>query len=287
MSLFIDRTGKKYGRITVIRLKSRNPVKWLCSCHCGKSVVVDSCSLGSGNTKSCGCLNRDTASAFCKKRFKDIAPGTRFGNLVVTRKSKKKLYDHGTYWVCRCDCGKEIIGWGTRLRAGRHTHCGCKTSEIVSVLRTVHGYSRHPAYRVCIGMIRRCYDPKTDSYPNYGGRGIKVCDEWREHPDKFVEWSLANGYRRGLSIDRFPYNDGDYTPENCRWATQKEQARNTRSNNLITWRGETKTIVEWSEITGIKYHTINKRITKYGWSVDEAMTLEPSRNKWRRVIKTA
>ena len=111
-------------------------------------------------------------------------------------------------------------------------------------------------------MKDRCYNLCNGRQAEYGGRGIKVCDEWKNSVANFVEWSLANGYRDGLTIDRIDVN-GNYEPSNCRWATPKEQANNTRKNVFITYKGETHTVSEWSEIKGIKRSTLQARLRKW------------------------
>lgn len=118
-------------------------------------------------------------------------------------------------------------------------------------------------------MHRRCYFAKDQRYSRYGARGIAVCEEWHDY-SMFEEWALANGYARGLSIERKD-NDGPYAPWNCRWATAKEQANNTASNHLLTLNGETHTIAEWANITGLGAGTIWKRLS-LGWSPEETLT---------------
>lgn len=132
-----------------------------------------------------------------------------------------------------------------------------------------HGLGKSRLYNVWKTMRRRCNSPTANKYKNYGGRGIKVCNEWQEFP-LFYEWAMANGYADNLTIDRID-NDGDYCPENCRWATNKEQARNRRSNHLITYQGETHTLIEWSEITGIPRHKLSDRLCKLNWTVERAL----------------
>ena len=107
----------------------------------------------------------------------------------------------------------------------------------------------------------------------YGGRGISVCDEWNEFK-AFKEWAMNNGYSDQLTIDRINVN-GNYEPDNCGWATQKEQCRNKRDNHYLTFQGETKTLIEWSELVGIRQETIRHRINDYGYTVEEALTLRP------------
>lgn len=120
-------------------------------------------------------------------------------------------------------------------------------------------------------MRSRCNNPKSHEYRLYGGRGISVCKEWDNYLD-FKEWSTTHGYANDLTIDRIDVN-GDYCPQNCRWVTWKEQGRNKRANHMLTYNGVTKTMVEWSEETGIPYHTLKGRINCYHFSVEEALTL--------------
>lgn len=120
-------------------------------------------------------------------------------------------------------------------------------------------------------MKERCYNPSCPDYHHWGGRGITVCDAWKADYLAFKEWALANGYKKGLTIDRID-NDGNYEPSNCRWATKKEQSNNRRGLHYITYNGETKTITEWSIITGVAITTLNMRIKHYGWSVEKALT---------------
>lgn len=135
-----------------------------------------------------------------------------------------------------------------------------------------HGMSNHPLYSVRKSMIQRVTKPSNCHYALYGGRGIKICEEWLKSPSSFFDWALKNGYKRGMSIDRID-NNGDYCPENCRWVTQKEQTRNTRRNNKITFNGETMCISDWAKKLGFSHQVaINKRI-KMGWSVERALSV--------------
>ena len=120
-------------------------------------------------------------------------------------------------------------------------------------------------------MKKRCYSENEIGYENYGGRGITVCDEWKNNFEAFYNWAIENGYKDGLTLDRKD-NDGQYCPENCKWSTVKEQANNRRSNHLLTLNGETHNLMEWSEITGIPYHTLKKRINGSKWSTEKALT---------------
>lgn len=132
-----------------------------------------------------------------------------------------------------------------------------------------HGGKGTRLYRIWKAMRSRCNNQNTAAFPNYGGRGISVCDEWDSFV-KFREWALQNGYTDELSIDRKD-NDKGYSPENCRWATRKEQNNNQRSNRLIEFRGELKTLTEWASIMGLSFSCVDDRLRR-GWSVEKALT---------------
>jgi hypothetical protein len=133
-----------------------------------------------------------------------------------------------------------------------------------------HNKTHHPLYNVWINMRRRCDDSSAISYKYYGGRGIAVCEEWSNF-DSFLAWALSNGYRQGLSLDRID-GDGNYCPENCRWADWKTQANNKRNNRRITINGVTKNAKEWADGAGIKWSTFQRRIDVYGFTPEEALS---------------
>lgn len=142
--------------------------------------------------------------------------------------------------------------------------------ETMKRVHTTHGGSKTRLFRIWQYMKKRCYNKHAINYDRYGGRGITVCQEWRDSFETFRDWAIANGYHESLSIDRID-NDGPYSPENCRWATVKEQGNNRRSTHLVTYNGETHSIKEWSEITGIAKSTIGNRL-KAGRTPEEALT---------------
>lgn len=172
--------------------------------------------------------------------------GQRFGQLTVIEKVKGG-------WRCRCDCGNQKVIPGCHITNGRVKSCGC--------LRMKHGMSENRLYQIWHGMKDRCLRKDGEHYPKYGGRGIYVCDEWLNSFENFRDWSFANGYQDNLSIDRKD-NDGPYSPENCRWATKKEQQRNRSTTIFVTYNGETRTLTDWAEITGIKYSTLKHRMSR-------------------------
>lgn len=156
-----------------------------------------------------------------------------------------------------------------------------KTEKWYAAIRaanTKHGYSdKERLYAIWLRMRQRCNSPSDQKYSYYGGRGIRVCKEWNSDYSSFRSWALENGYSEGLTLDRID-NDGDYHPDNCRWATRKEQANNRRSNHVLTLNGETKTLSEWMDATGINSLTILRRI-RSGWSVEDALTTPVRRHK--------
>lgn len=205
--------------------------------------------------------------------------GERFGRLAVLRyshsnKNKQRI------WECQCDCGNIIFANSNQLVSGNTRSCGCLQKEIAKaigrkVLKT-HGLSKVNGkktrlYRIWAGMNTRCNNPNDKAYKEYGGRGIHICKEWREKGFKaFHNWAIANGYKESLTIDRIDNNKG-YSPENCRWATYKEQNRNKRSNTILAFNGVCKTICEWAEQINISEATICGRL-KRGWSIEETLT---------------
>lgn len=195
--------------------------------------------------------------------------GQRFGRLTVINRetdgfcSGKKV----SRWLCICDCGKSKIVDGAALRKGLTKSCGCNSHKF----EKKHGFLNHNKpkeriYKIWCGMRSRCNNKNNPSYNYYGRRGISVCSEWDDYA-KFRRWSIENGYMDGLSIDRIDAN-GNYCPENCRWATCKEQQNNKRNNVTLIYNGSAITVSELAKITGNTYSCVSHRI-KRGWSVEE------------------
>lgn len=190
-------------------------------------------------------------------KIKDLT-GQRFGRLVVVSENGRDKIQN-VLWLCRCDCGNMVTIRGSMLRAGRSKSCGCFRKDLQSEINTTHGLRNTRLHRIWSEMKTRCYNKKNKSYEMYGGRGIIVCEEWLHNFQAFYDWAMANGYRDDLTIDRIN-NDKGYSPDNCRWITQKEQQNNRRNNRTITHNGETHTISEWAEIYEINPHTLRDRI---------------------------
>ena len=193
------------------------------------------------------------------KNFNDLI-GKKFGKLTVIKNvGIDKKYN--TLWLCKCDCGNEKIVARYKLTIGNTKSCGCLKKQHCSNLHKIHGLSNTKIGYTWRGMKSRCYNPKNENYKNYGGRGIKVCDEWLNDFMNFYNWSINNGYKEDLSIDRIN-SDGNYEPNNCRWIPWKEQTRNTRRNRMITYNNETHCLAEWAEILGIDYSKLKNKINK-------------------------
>jgi len=196
--------------------------------------------------------------------------GKRFGRLTVVRKSDKLGKRGEVRWICKCDCGKTTNSLGAALRTGTARSCGCLRSELTAARFTTHGWARRPLFVIWRNMIKRCYDPRDPSFHNWGGRGIKVCDRWRNSYDNFEKDVGARPANQTLGrID----NNGDYEPSNCRWETRKQQANNMRTNDCLQFNGETLTLSQIADISGVPYKTLWRRLKVEKLSIKEATSL--------------
>lgn len=168
---------------------------------------------------------------------------------------------HESNWLCQCDCGNIVEVLGYSLKSGYTKSCGCLHEETLKTIAITHGDSYSKLYGVYISIIDRCYNPNNKRFKDYGGRGIIVCDEWKDSYLNFKKWAVFSGYKEGLSIDR-KNNDLGYSPSNCRWVTRIVQQNNMRKNHIVEYNGQSKTIAEWSRELNIKYDKLWESIKK-------------------------
>jgi hypothetical protein len=276
MGHVVDITGKIYGRLTVLSRSGTNSngrALWQCKCQCGKTVDINGRNLRSGVTKSCGCIKTESNA-----NPKELV-GHVFGRLTVLNMSHIGKGGN-SIWKCRCECGKTRNVWRSSLKSGNTVSCGCFLKDKLIKRNTKHNNSCRGnvegLYRIWQGIHERCHRTnRSKDYRNYRGRGITVCDEWSDY-EIFRRWAFENGYKKGLQIDRENNNKG-YSPDNCRWITNKVNNRNKRYHRLLTHNNQTLCVAEWAEKLGIKPHTLYRRMNN-GWA-DEKVITTPVRGK--------
>lgn len=212
----------------------------------------------------------------------DNLTGKKYNFLTITSEVYYKMLNCGyrrPHVMCKCDCGETKECDAYHVLNSKVISCGCKWGG-----RTTHGLSKHRLYAVWEGIKARCYNPNYNQYCDYGGRGIKMCDEWRYDAESFIRWSMENGWKKGLTIER-ENNDGNYEPSNCKYATWKEQGKNKRSNRYLTCNGKTMTIGEWKIELGCSEAVIRNRLKNPKWTVEQALTIKPQigRNQYSKI----
>lgn len=195
-----------------------------------------------------------------------------FGRLTVLERDRSAKYTVAM-WRCKCQCGELTTVASNKLRTGKTRSCGCLALEINKTRLTTHGKRHTRVYRVWMGMIQRCVNSKEISYKRYGARGITVCDRWMKFEAFFAD--MGEPPTNEHSLDRIDGSKG-YCPDNCRWTDCKTQARNMKTNRLLTFDGRTQCVAEWAEELGIKPKTLYNRL-HMGWSVEKTLTTEPRR----------
>ena len=228
-------------------------------CECGRELLMTSNAYKlKGRKLLCG---------LCQPDGTEDLTGRKFGMLTVLERTVNSFSGY-SQWICKCDCGNVVTRLTSTLMLEEYNHnCGC-----LNIPETPSPLKFRP-YRIYRGMVERCTNPNHTSYPNYGGRGIKVCDRWLESFDNFWE-DMREGYSDDLSLDRIN-NDGDYEPGNCRWATAKQQSRNQRTNRRITTAIGTKIVAEQAEIARVRRDRVYNRLN-YG--IPEELAITPVEN---------
>ena len=199
--------------------------------------------------------------------------GQTFGRLRVLSRAENSAKKEAQ-WNCVCDCGRMYVARAYLLVSGKIVSCGCRRFSV----NLSHGLSKDPLYRIWVNMLSRCYNPQAKCFHNYGGRGITVCDRWRDSLQNFVDDMAPRP--RGGTIERID-NNGDYCPENCRWATMLEQSNNKRTNVYVTIGNERKTVAEWCKTLNQPRAAIYRRISVHGMDPVTAL-LTPVRRRPRR-----
>lgn len=187
---------------------------------------------------------------------KHEAIGQRFGRWIAVSEAPRR--GESRLWLCICDCGARKEVWMDSLISKKSTSCGCFQQEQLLKANTRHGMSDSPEFWAWVQMIERCTNDRNESFDHYGGRGISVCEIWRTSFEAFLA-DMGKRPSGKHSLER-NNNDGNYEPDNCRWASRKEQARNTTRSRKVEWRGQTKTIAEWAEEFGVSYDTVRHRV---------------------------
>lgn len=179
-------------------------------------------------------------------------------------------------WRCICECGKEFVTVGSYLLNGDTQSCGCLSRENFIKRSSKHGLWKHPLFGIWQNIYTRCYNKNISAYKDYGGRGIIMCEEWKNDFKIFYDWAIKNGWQKGLEIDKdirskeLGMEISIYSPETCQFVTSKINSRNRRNNTLVTLGNKTASIAEFTEEYGLKRYTISQRL-KLGWSVKEAI----------------
>jgi len=207
---------------------------------------------------------------------KKIEKGQKFGKLTVIKEVEQNVTPCGTIqrkFLCKCECGNEVVRTMAALR-DPYADCGCKKRYIKGKERTYKGrVIKSFLFTTFEGIKKRCYDEKFKQYKDYGGHGIRICDEWMNDFFTFYDWAIENGASEELTIDRID-NNGDYCPKNCRWVDRFTQANNKSNNRVIEYKGESHTIAEWSRIVGLTQSCISWRLDAMKTSVGQALGYE-------------
>lgn len=257
MGARLDLANKRFGRLVALRDvgsdRNKNRV-WLCRCDCGSLVNVRAAELVKPTgTRSCGCIQNEKI-------------GGRYGRLTVLheveRRNGRRLYR------CQCDCGAETIVMGGNLKQGHVKSCGCLVYD--NHHNKTHGQKGTRLYRIWSGMKNRCSNSNLREYPQYGGRGITICDEWMAF-EEFYSWAKQSGYRDDLTIERVDVN-GNYEPANCKWIPLGKQALNRTNTLFVTFKGKKRALKGLCRELRLSYPMVFNRIKYLGWTTEKALS---------------
>ena len=274
-----DLTGRIFGTLKVISLNEEESAirtiryhhkryAWNCKCiNCGHEVVKVSSDLktiAKGNTTG------------CKECYRMDLTGQKFGKLTVLGLAPKQETGK-QLWICQCDCGNTCIHQTGDLTKTKDPvqSCGCLHSEVLAQRNRESAawggdtVKHERLHQIWTAMRHRCNSPNDEHYHLYGGRGITVCPEWQDNWFAFRDWALSHGYQDNLTIDRIDTN-GNYEPDNCRWATQQEQMNNTRINKMLFYKNEWDTLANWCRRLHLNYYRVKTRLNACGYSVEDA-----------------
>ena len=268
------KAGDPFGRWTV--LEEAEPVinsygypvrRFKCRCECGTVRNVFLSSLTNGTSTQCKmCQGRDAS----ERHRKQIVQGEKYGDWVVLGASTPCIRKGAQYVQAKCKCGRVFDVSLKSLKNGESKKCHYCAS-------TKHGFHGTPLETIYNSMYDRCYSPKCPAYKNYGGRGIKICDEWLRDRTKFYQFAIDNGWKRGLETDRKD-NDGDYEPSNVHFITRRENGWNKRNTRKSAEGIPLAKIYAEASNPTVTYGTFATRVARFGWDVNEALTT-PARNR--------
>lgn len=202
--------------------------------------------------------------------------GNKYGKLTVIKEVDSHRFPSGKCakrFECLCDCGKFCIVLKANLFSGHTKSCGCLFKK--------HNMSQSKLYNLYRAIKTRCYNVNNERYNDYGGRGIIICDEWRNDFMAFYNWAMNNGYKEGLTIDRID-NDGNYEPSNCRWTDKMVQNNNKRNNHLVEYNGKAASLADTCRENGFNYNMIKQRMSTYGYTFEEAITAQKNNRRKRK-----
>lgn len=274
MSQIRDITGQTFGDLTALfpvqYVPKRKSVLWRCKCKCGRFVDYLLSTLTIGKAKCCGkCDYRSRIS-----RHHNIT-NQRFGKLVAIHPLKEMDPKRGTIWHCKCDCGNEIDTPLEYLVRGYRKSCGCYNTTDRVKYKTEEEKILRDKWK---HMMQRCYLKTCDCYDDYGGRGIQVCEEWRNSKRAFIDWGLKSGFKKGLELNRIN-NNGNYCPENCNWETDEGQANNRRNSRFLKVDDLEMTCGRWDRYLGLNPGNVWWRFNQTGKDATEKWIAERLKNK--------